>query len=492
MSVSGLSNQLGQAPLDGLDSIYADSITTNTLDVTTAFLGLPVGYYTGATSNLQSQIDDITGQLAGQTGNWGVFWCDATLNNPTANVARYAYVNNSDPHNLGVYMDGSAGGGLYEALKVDEAGVYNLQFSCQLTHTSSNKHDVKIWFRKNGTDIAASASVLSLLGNDENEVPAWNYILDLSAGDYVSVMWSCDTTQFSLPAIAAQTTPVVVPSIPSVILTIQQVTNLAAGPAGPAGNTPNLTVGTVQAVAYGNSPQVTITGTTTDPILNFVLETGPQGPQGTQGPQGPQGPAGTISQAQYDDIMASASAAGASAGAAAGATAGGVAGEAAATAVLATIEGEIATIQGEITALEGQVTGLETDVATLQGQVSTLETDVGVLQDKTVNITSATPSVDTTFSGAIICSEYGSGSGIIMSATNAISIQTPSSAEIAGATYAQVVSDTAANMFAPIISINSGTTSGTINIGESLLDAIYIQGLPFVNINWNTTGFSQW
>ena len=524
MSVSGLSYSIGQAPLDGLDSIYADYISTTSLDIGASFNGMPITYFTGTTSNIQTQIDNISGIISGQPGNFGGFYCNTTLNNPVANVIRYAYINTADPANSGVTMFEPAGGGLFQSLQVADDGAYNVQFSCQITHTSSNKHDVWIWLRKNGTDVAESAGKVTLEGNGYNQVPAWNYVIDLSGGDYVSIMWACDTTQMSLPAIAAQTTPVAIPAIPSVIITVTQVINLAAGPTGATGPTglngavgptgavgatgatgavgatgatgdvgpsPVFSIGTVTAVPSGTPPTVSLTGTALLPVLNFQLETGAQGPVGPAGPQGHTGhtghtgPTGDVGPTGPTDT----------AGAAA---AGAAAGTSAALAVCATLEAEVdalaTTVGGLVTDVAGldtAVGALETDVATLQGQVTTLETDVATLQDKTVNITSATPAVDTTFAGAIICSEYGSATAINMSATNNISITTPASAELVGAVYAQVQSDTLASVISPIVSINSGVPGGgVINIGESLLDIINIQGIPFVN--FNVTSFNQW
>jgi hypothetical protein len=498
MSVSGLSYSIGQAPLDGLDSIYTDYINTNSIDINSSFNGQPIGYFTGTTSNIQTQINDITTQLAGMTGNWGAFYCDATLNNPVANVARYAYVNQSDPSNVGISLYGNNGSGLYESLQVAETGVYNLQFSFQVVHTSSNKHDIYIWFRKNGVDISNSASKLSLLSNDQYQVPAWNYIFDLSGGDYVSLMWSCETTQISLPAISAQSTPVVIPAIPSVILTLSQVTNLSVGPQGPAGTSPNLQIGTVQSTPYGNLPQVTITGTQANPLLNFVLETGPQGEKGERGSKGEHGDTGATGpagdQGPPGDSTAADIAAAAAATAATAATVAAVAAtDAAAAATTATGECVTAT------------TACITATDTIEAALVDVEAEIATLQEKTSNL-NAVLGVSTTITGGplyvdeIVTLDISSPDVLLIDAatsmgittTGTLDIGTTAQVTVSGGTYAGLVSDAEAAIIAPVISINSGVSSGTISIGESLLDAIYIQGLPFTNINWNVSSFSQW
>lgn len=494
MSVSGLFSSIGQAPLDGLDSIYTDYINTNAIDINSTLNGMPITYFTGTTSNIQDQINDITGQIAGQTGNWGAFTCSSTLNNPTANVARYAFVDTADPSGIGISMYGAGGGGLFQSLQVAESGVYNLQFSCQITHSSSSNHDVWIWFRKNGVNVSNSASKLALTGgNNDFQVPAWNFLFDLSGGDYVSVMWSSTSTFVSLPAIAAQSSPVVIPAIPSVILTMQQVTNLAVGPQGPSGVTPNLAVGTVQSVPYGNAPQVTITGTTTNPLLNFVLETGAQGPQGPRGHRGEKGETGGLDPADLAIVEASATTAGAAAGGAAGASAGAdagaAAGAAAATAIVTPLEGEIATLQGQVTTLEGDVATINTDLTALQEKTSNLSAVPGV----STTITSGPLYVDDITTLAITSPDVlniTSTTSTSITSSGAIEVATTNSLTLGGGTFSVLESSTETNIVSPIISLTSGTTSGVINVGESLLDAVYIQGLPFVNFNFNS--FSQW
>jgi hypothetical protein len=71
---------------------------------------------------------------------------------------------------------------------------------------------------------------------------------------------------------------------------LQQGPAGAQGPQGVAGPANNLTIGTVTS---GTSPAVTITGTSPNQVLNFVLQQGPAGAQGPQGIQGPAGPAGS-------------------------------------------------------------------------------------------------------------------------------------------------------------------------------------------------------
>jgi hypothetical protein len=66
----------------------------------------------------------------------------------------------------------------------------------------------------------------------------------------------------------------------------------ATGEQGPIGATPDISIGDVQTGAPTAPAQVTLTGTISNPILNFVIPQGVQGPQGLQGLQGIQGEEG--------------------------------------------------------------------------------------------------------------------------------------------------------------------------------------------------------
>ncbi len=100
---------------------------------------------------------------------------------------------------------------------VDTINLYNIQFSAQLVNSAGGAHNVWIWLRKNGTDVANSATTLRLQGNNTELVAAWNFLLEMNSGDYFELMWEVSDLAVSLfhdPATAVH------PAIPSIILTV--------------------------------------------------------------------------------------------------------------------------------------------------------------------------------------------------------------------------------------------------------------------------------
>jgi hypothetical protein len=103
------------------------------------------------------------------------------------------------------------------------SGVYNFQFSLQLQSATASTKNVTIWARINGSNVANSATYITIAGNNSNQVAAWNFMFRLNGGDYFELVWAADNTNVSLYHEAAQTSPYAHPAVPSVIMTVFQV-----------------------------------------------------------------------------------------------------------------------------------------------------------------------------------------------------------------------------------------------------------------------------
>ena len=117
-------------------------------------------------------------------------------------------------------------------------GIYNVQFSIQFVNTDTQIHDVDVWFRKNGTNIANSNSQFSVPnshgGVDGHLIAALNFWVELSPNDYVELMWNTTNTNVSIQQIPAQTSPTR-PATPSVIVTVNFASSNGTNAAGDYG-----------------------------------------------------------------------------------------------------------------------------------------------------------------------------------------------------------------------------------------------------------------
>jgi len=108
---------------------------------------------------------------------------------------------------------------------VSENGIYNLQFSVQLDKTGGAAADIYIWLRQNGVNVPNSAGKVVVQGANTELIAAWNYVVLLSANDYLEIAWASTDTAVVIEAFAAATGPPSIPAIPSVIVTICWVSN---------------------------------------------------------------------------------------------------------------------------------------------------------------------------------------------------------------------------------------------------------------------------
>lgn len=112
-------------------------------------------------------------------------------------------------------------------------GIYNIQFSFQFVNTDTQIHDVDVWFRKNGTNIANSNSQFSVPnkhgGVDGRLIATLNFFVDVETNDYIEIIWhtyNVATTIQALAAVPASVTTPAIPATPSAIVTASFVSRL--------------------------------------------------------------------------------------------------------------------------------------------------------------------------------------------------------------------------------------------------------------------------
>jgi hypothetical protein len=112
-------------------------------------------------------------------------------------------------------------------LTVPVNGIYNIQFSAQFENLENAQHDATIWFRVDGVDVPNSATQITVparksAGIFGYSIAAWNIFLNLTAGQYVEIIWLPTVASLTLQHLPASVTPSY-PAIPSVIATVNQV-----------------------------------------------------------------------------------------------------------------------------------------------------------------------------------------------------------------------------------------------------------------------------
>ena len=144
---------------------------------------------------------------------------DTTTQSGSANTAYSMKFNTTDiSHNISMVSD--------SRITVQNTGIYNLQFSAQLDNQSNTNEVVDIWLAVTGSNIPNSTTTVAInkaqAGNIGKLVAAWNYMIPLSASQYVELKWNTHGGNIILLSTGSASNPDR-PATPSVIATITQV-----------------------------------------------------------------------------------------------------------------------------------------------------------------------------------------------------------------------------------------------------------------------------
>lgn len=146
---------------------------------------------------------------------YGSFYDTTIQTNPVATGV------NTVSYNTTVYSSGvSIESG--NRIKFDYTGYYNIQFSLQFDKIDGGDDRVDVWISKTGVFEPWSNTALTLHGNNGKAVAAWNFIVNVNAGEYYQLHWHSDDTSMRILSETSLTNPIR-PNVPAVILTVIEI-----------------------------------------------------------------------------------------------------------------------------------------------------------------------------------------------------------------------------------------------------------------------------
>lgn len=103
-----------------------------------------------------------------------------------------------------------------------DAGTYAIMPSLQIANSGGSDYDVTIWFRKNGTNIASSSTIITVPKASDGGAAFFQIVLyeQVTAGQYIEIMWLPENSAVTLDYIAAGA---IAPAAPSVILCVERI-----------------------------------------------------------------------------------------------------------------------------------------------------------------------------------------------------------------------------------------------------------------------------
>jgi hypothetical protein len=142
----------------------------------------------------------------------------AALNTPTAVRLGTTDVSND----ISVVNDGS---GNPTQITFANTGLYEVSINLQVDNSDAADHTLRIWQRRNGSDMANSGSIISVpkAADGGTTIFELNTFFNATAGDYLQYIFAVNNTAVSLRYDAAQVSPYAAPAIPSAIFIASQV-----------------------------------------------------------------------------------------------------------------------------------------------------------------------------------------------------------------------------------------------------------------------------
>ena len=188
----------------------------NSLNITSGVLG------SVTISNAVGQFDSITITAGAVPFNTitnraiGQFESHTDQTAVSANVAYVVQMNNAAPFNTGITIASSTN------VTVAASGIYSVNASIQFANSDSSNHTSTFWFRKDGTNIPNSASIISVpkVADGGKTMAQVTIFESLTVSSYIQLVWSVDNTAVSLDYTTASG---VIPEVPSVIFNMQRI-----------------------------------------------------------------------------------------------------------------------------------------------------------------------------------------------------------------------------------------------------------------------------
>jgi hypothetical protein len=108
-------------------------------------------------------------------------------------------------------------------IPVAVSGDYKFSWSIQLDKIGGGVSQCDIWLRINGVNVPRSGGQITVQGANGEALPFIEYILSLTAGQYIEVVFASSDSTMAITSFPAITSPFIRPAIPSIIATIYKL-----------------------------------------------------------------------------------------------------------------------------------------------------------------------------------------------------------------------------------------------------------------------------
>lgn len=147
---------------------------------------------------------------------YATFYSTVDQTAAAANTTYIATFSNSASYNTGVTLASTTN------VTVTNAGLYQGSFNAQLANSDTTDRTATFWLRKNGVNIADSATIISIPKAADGGVTFFEFafIEQMTASQYLQVAWQVSNTGVRIDSSVAAGD---VPGIPSIIFNINRI-----------------------------------------------------------------------------------------------------------------------------------------------------------------------------------------------------------------------------------------------------------------------------
>lgn len=103
---------------------------------------------------------------------------------------------------------------------VSQSGLYQFNATIQITSNNANAKNVRVWFRKNGSDIANTSRLVTININGGYVPVTMSEFFSLAAGDRMEIVYASNDTGITVDNVAATA---FAPAAPAVVLSVTQI-----------------------------------------------------------------------------------------------------------------------------------------------------------------------------------------------------------------------------------------------------------------------------
>jgi cytoskeletal protein CcmA (bactofilin family) len=170
-------------------------------------------FASGGNVNVTGNIN-LTGRLLGYDRVYGEFAYTAGNIVPAAADTIYAFPLDTTLVNSDVIANNTS------RINITKPGFYKLFTSIQIKNAdNSADHIMRFWLRKNGADVANSATVITPLKLQE-QVVSMHWMVESDGDDYWEIVYYVNDTDVTFPYYESLTTPIATPAAPPIIVNV--------------------------------------------------------------------------------------------------------------------------------------------------------------------------------------------------------------------------------------------------------------------------------